>query len=306
LAEGDYHLGVGALANSLHKSGFRGKFFCGYRGKLPHWFRKDMGGVEDSGIMQADGMEVIYVPLETTMHFTNFKPRFMLNLLGGMAQNANKIYYIDPDIVVKCSLKTLERWSNDGVALCQGSMGFLPRRHPLRIGWLEWLQTWMPATFVERDSYYNAGFVGIERKSAHFLKLWENIIGQVSNAISTNKKLTIGNRDDIFYIPDEYALNMALMCMDIPVNASGREGMDFCPQGNLLSHAGGAFKAWRTKFILQALRGTAPVIGARLFGKNLTKPIQVFSDKDRRWFEFRLNVAANISRFVKPKEFRWN
>jgi hypothetical protein len=306
LAEGKYHIGVGALVNSLHAAGFRGWFYCGYRGKLPDWFKTHKELFKGRRLMEVDGIHVVYVPLETDIHFTNYKPQFMLDILDELGSKAQRIFYFDPDIVVKCRMQMLEWWCRDGVALCEGSMGNMPDRHPLRIGWREWLKSQGYSSFVPRDKYFNAGFVGVENTNTEVLKMWQRIIEQIGQANGTLDKLVVSSRDNIFYIPDEYALNMALMCSVVNVNSSGLEGMDFKPQGNLLSHYGGRPKPWDRHFIRGALKGQCPTLGARLFAKMLVRPLRVMPQFHVLLLRFRITLAAQISRFIKQTQYACN
>ena len=90
LFEGNYHVGVGALTNSLYVNGFRGLVYAGFRGELPTWAKnaekQSVGKWTTASVLKvADGLELAFLPLETNYHLTNFKPAFMLELLDGPA-----------------------------------------------------------------------------------------------------------------------------------------------------------------------------------------------------------------------------
>ena len=77
LFESTYHIGLGALVNSLFRNGFRETFFAGYRGALPPWATpvatKD--GVSDFDV--AEGCRIRFVALDTSLHLASYKPIFM-------------------------------------------------------------------------------------------------------------------------------------------------------------------------------------------------------------------------------------
>ena len=99
LFEGHYHLGAGALVNSLHASGFTGRIVCGHRGSLPAWG-------EAAQRIRGD-FEVRFVRLETQSHLTYHKPEFMLRCWSEYCPGASQLHYLDPDIVVKAPWATM-------------------------------------------------------------------------------------------------------------------------------------------------------------------------------------------------------
>jgi hypothetical protein len=300
LFEGHYHLGAAALINSVHAAGFRGRIICGYRGVLPPWaepVRPADGGasVRDLG----DGCEIWFVPVATTMHFTNFKPSFMLEMWEkGPAAGADKFFYFDPDIVVKCPWEVVERWGEDGLALCEDVNYYLPARHPLRLGWMAWLKGQaIDVRPPQHTRYYSGGFIGVPVAARSFLALWAQLIGKIGDATGSLTVLKHGGANSLFHSTDQDALNMALMCMDVTVNGTGPEGMDFAPGGHLLSHAIGGRKPWRGGFVQQALQGYPPSLAAKSFFQHVAAPIPVFTSSERAWLEFTLRAAAFIGRF---------
>ena len=140
LFEGNYHYGVGALANSLYAQGFRGTIYAGYRGPLPPWVNgsKTTDGCTD--FSPVEGLVLRFIPLSTKAHLTNFKPDFMLSLWQKQCPQAESIFYFDPDIVVICSWPFFERWVQAGVALCADINPSMPKNHPLRHAWNQFYQ----------------------------------------------------------------------------------------------------------------------------------------------------------------------
>lgn len=301
LFEGHYHLGAAALINSVHAAGFRGRIICGFRGDLPPWAqptRNEGGGIVARDL--GDGLEIWFVPLATKIHFTNYKPSFMLEMWNGPAAGAEKFCYFDPDIVVKCPWAVLERWMDGGVALCEDVNNYVPARHPVRLEWRAWMdQHEVPLVTSDLDRYYSAGFIGVPHASRDLLTLWARLIEGVGASLGDLGSLKSGAPTQLFHTPDQDALNIALMASATTVNAAGPEAMDFAHGGHLLSHAIGGRKPWRGGFIGQALRGYPPSLANKAFFEHVSSPLEVFPAAKRKRMLLALQLAAFVGRFYR-------
>jgi hypothetical protein len=218
----------------------------------------------------------------------------------GPAAAADAFYYFDPDIVVKCPWSIIERWAEGGIALSEDVNFYLPPRHPLRTGWVNWLrQNGIEVTGAARDRYYSAGFIGVPRSAQPFLSLWEEMIARVGQATGSLALLKQGNATSLFHTPDQDAMNIALMCSDATVNGAGWESMDFAHGGHILSHAIGGRKPWRGGFIRQALHGYPPSMANKAYFEHVDFPIPVFTPSQKSRLRFALNIGAFIGRFYR-------
>jgi hypothetical protein len=301
LFEGDYNLGAAGLVNSLHASGFRGRFICGYRGPLPFWAEPSQPGPNATKVRLLDGIKIVFVPLSTTAHFTNYKPTFLLEVWKEIAPDAPKIYYLDPDIVIKCPWDVMERWTEGGgIGLCEDVNFYLPSRHPLRLAWHAWLQGQnIVPNAPPRERYYSGGFIGAPIAARSFLELWRDLIARAAQVTGSLDSIKHGNPTSLFHTIDQDALNIALMCTDVIINATGPEGMDFFPGGSLLSHAIGSRKPWRGRFVTNALRGYPPSMASKAFFNYATEPIPIFSFFSLTRLKATLTLAAFIGRFYR-------
>jgi len=301
LFEGHYHLGAAALANSLWKSGFRGRFVCGLRGPLPPWAEpsREVGAgirVRDLG----EGLEIWFVPLETKIHFTNYKPTFLDETWDRVAGGPERYYYLDPDIVVKCPWSVIHRWAENGIAVSEDVNFYLPPGHPLRLEWKDWLaRQGIELRRPNLDRYYSGGFIGVPRSERGYLKIWEDMIGRVGQTIGSLANIKTGSATSIFHTPDQDAMNVAFMASAAPINSAGWESMDFAHGGHLLSHAIGGRKPWLGGFVKLALQGYPPSLAAKAFLDYLDGPIEFFSMKEKAKLRRSLKAGAFIGRFYR-------
>jgi len=177
LFEGHYHYGVATLSNSLFKNGFRGTIYVGYRGELPNWAlkgnKKSIDKWEDTiTFTPIEGLELVFLCLDTTYSLTNYKPDFMLDLWRGPAKEVDSLFYFDADIIINASWACFEQWVNCGVALCEDINSPLQEFHPQRVGWRNYYKKYNLDLQFKNQIYVNGGFIGLVKKDSSFLTSW--------------------------------------------------------------------------------------------------------------------------------------
>jgi hypothetical protein len=301
LFEGDYHYGVGALVNSLYASGYRGVVYAGHRGGLPPWAGRAVHDGAGRRLDVAEGVAIVFVPLETERHLTNCKGQFMSDVLARLAPTADAVLYFDPDIVTRCPWLFFEQWLDAGVAICEDVNSSMAPNHPIRRAWVDFLQG--QGMRVERalGVYYNAGFLGVTRKRAGFLKTWQSILEALAPRANHLRTLHVGARVFAFNIPDQDALNMTAMVTTEELSPVGPDGMDFQAGGGgfIMSHAIGGRKPWRRRYTREALvDGIGPSRADRAYWRHVTEPIRLFPGPARWWRGIDLGGGVLLSRIL--------
>jgi hypothetical protein len=299
LFEGDYHLGLAALVNSLAASGFKGCIWAGYRGKLPPWTHQlRRGSMEDEYVVTSD-IRIVFVFLETHIHFTNMKPEFMRNLVREHPES-KYICYFDPDITIKCEWRFFIEWVSFGIALCEDvTNGTMPENHPLRLKWMKLVVSLGLTHPRSLSRYFNGGFVGLPVADASFLELWQRVIDFAESQGVDTRVFGPGTRIDPFYASDQDALNIAAMYTEHQLTTIGPEGMGLVPGGFTMYHALGSPKPWRKKMIRSALFGIAPSSADKAFLLHSESPIHPYKSTELKWKRFKCNIGALIGRFYR-------
>jgi hypothetical protein len=298
LFEGNYHYGLGGLVNSLYHHGFRGVVWAGYRGSLPPWATplNDCDGYREFAV--GDGLVIRFVLVESAIHFTNFKPQFMINVFLKYDPAVDSLFYFDPDIVIKCRWSFYEEWVGFGVTLVQDNTNsYMPSNHPIRMKWKQQLQRLGLPVTREVNQYFNAGFVGLNRNWINSLVIWKELIDSVENTEILQGILT-GDRTSPVYAPDQDSLNMMVMSTDAPISTIGPEGMDLAPGGFTMSHATGP-KPWNKKMLLSALKGTAPRLADKTYWNYAEKPIVMFSESRLTMQKIDIALGAAVGRVIR-------
>lgn len=299
LFEGDHHLGAAALINSLHAAGFAGTMVCGYRGTLPPWA---------SAARELEAIEVEFIALETADHLTNHKPEFLLRVWADLHPEAARLFYFDPDIVLKTRWSFFEEWADYGVALVEDVNSPLSETHPRRGAWRHCLAVRRKRVRRETPLYVNGGFIGLTRAQQGFLHEWRDAMTLVGEEIGGLEhsmfSFASAGADRAspaypFSKTDQDALNIAVMAGSQPVSIMGSEAMDFRPGGWTLSHAIGPEKPWRKNILLAALAGRAPTAADHAFWDHAVSPLPVFTARAAAWRRSTLACACLVSRFYR-------
>jgi hypothetical protein len=301
LFEGHYHFGVGALLNSLVTGGFKGLMWAGYRGNLPPWTNQ-LSEVGDQLFQLPNGAQLKFEKLDTGVHFTNYKPDLMLNLIR--RRIATKlILYFDPDITVQCSWSFLRKWAERGVSICSEIInGYMPERHPVRCMWEDVARNagWGPPVTAQ-TRYFNAGFVGLDTAYASFLERWKRAIEIATQTGVSLNDFMPGTREDAYYVIDQDSLNLTTMYATEPISAIGPEGMGFIHGGFTMFHSVGSPKPWNKKHFLSSLRGIPPGRGDKHFLTSANAPIRLYSRGELRLKRLDATAGALIGRFYSRR-----
>jgi hypothetical protein len=293
-----YALGVGALTNSLVAAGFTGTFVIGYRGALPAWLtqcREEVAGER----WRVGEMTLRFLRLDTADHFTNHKPQFLLRLLDQEYPQAERVAYIDPDIVLKCRWNYIEEWSGDAVALCADVNAQCPPGHPLR---RQWERYFAPHGLVFRHQagiYVNAGFICVPRSQRMLLEEWRRAQDLMAPAIGGLGTAFPKDRTFLFHMTDQDALNAVLDCTAAQVALIGQDGMDFIPGGYVMSHAQGRPKPWDKRFVREALRGFPATTPDKHYWRYVKAPLEIHSSFERLRARIGLTLSSAIGRLYR-------
>jgi lipopolysaccharide biosynthesis glycosyltransferase len=304
LFEGHYHYGLAALSNSVYKQGFRGTIYVGYRGELPTWVqvKNDSGFQEkkDVELIPAEGLILKFIYLETSNHFTNYKPKFMKDLLVKY-KTFDNLFYFDPDIVVNKDFSFYLDWINCGITVCEDVNSPIQEFHPRRVGWRNYFKKYNLNLEFKNQIYVNGGFVGVNRAHLDFLDLWiktqelaAELIGGLQFSFLDKIKVMM------FNVFDQDCLNASIEAYKGTFSFINKEGMGFSVGGDkAMFHALGSPKPWKANILSRAFNGRVPRNVDTAYWANSSGPILAHS----KWEIYRkttsIKLAKLIGRFYK-------
>ncbi len=295
LADGDYLVGAGALANSLYASGFRGVLWVGYRGSLPAWAANATSGDVYAELPVADGFAVRFVAMPGTDTLAIAKPDFALRVLDQLAPHSAGVMFFDADIVALGSWSFYRSWMAAGVGLCTELQPFKHANHPHRLYWRGMIEA-VGRRARDLDWYFNSGFVSVPRQHRDLLVAWSQLMQEYRKRVNQPiPGIRHGERLSPLWATDQEMLNAAAMACDAPLSIIGPEGMNFVPLSLYMSHAIAA-KPWRSAYLRNAARGITPGQADQHFWRFIDAPIAVLPPALVRWRRLSLKIAKGISR----------
>lgn len=302
LFEGDYHLGLAAFVNSLVRAGYKGTIWAGYRGALPPWIDQlePVSSSNSDEFKIASGTSLVFLKLETKVHLANYKPEFMLRLLGNEARECAYLWYFDPDIFLQASWDFFQKWQGYGIALCQETVdNIFPADNPLRQQWVELASGIGLNDPRPLHHYYNSGMAGVPAAQAEFLERWKQLIGLAESMGSDLNYLGRGSRELPFNMSDQDPFNASLMYTKCPLSTLGPQGMGFIYGASMMMFHAVGQKPWRGSFLLRALKGMPPSLAMKSFLTLVSSPIRAYSPAQLAAKRIACSLAAFIGRFYR-------
>lgn len=304
LFEGNYHFGVATLSNSLYNHGFRGTVYVGYRGELPSWveYKKNSfsDDVKDFELIPAEGLIIKFVYLETTNHFTNYKPKFMKDLMEKY-NNIENLFYFDPDIVVNEDFSFYLEWINAGITVCEDINSPIQEFHPRRVGWRTFFKKHGIDLSFKNSIYVNGGFIGVKRHQIEFLDLWIKTQDLATELVG-GLQVSFLDRIEVmmFNVFDQDCLNASIEAYNGTISFIGKEGMGFSIGGyKTMYHALGSYKPWNVNIMLRSFQGRPPRNVDVEYWKNTNYPILAHSKGEIRKKQIAIKIGKLIGRFYK-------
>ena len=310
LFEGSYHYGVAVLANSLYRNGFKGSFYAGYRGELPHWATsvtlQDMGWGNGKTFKVKDDFSIHFIPLATDYHLTNYKPDFMLDLWNGPAAAAERMLYFDPDINLIVPFAYIEEWIDCGVGVCEDINSPIEQFNPRRVGWRDYYSKYNVALHFKNSIYCNGGFAGVSKRDKAFLETWKHLQELMALTIGGLNKSSFKNAEQIensgrykyyFGKTDQDALNAAVEAYEGTISYMGKEAMDFTLGVPLMPHALGGDKPWLVKPFSFLLKGIKPRIADKKFWEYADGPVKAYPGNKVSTMNFQIKIWSFLNRF---------
>ncbi|MBX9687617.1 MAG: hypothetical protein K2X27_13000 [Candidatus Obscuribacterales bacterium] len=302
LFEKHYQAGVAALVNSLYLAGFRGEVWAGFRGDLPDWAKSAVQESVSTFVFKAaEGLNLRFIKLETEQPLYYYKARFFYDVLR-QNQEFERLFYFDPDIVVTERWQMFEDWIKPGLALSLDYLYALESTNPKRNVWIDFCKSRNIEILHNFDVYLNSGFIGIDVRYAEFLKQWERLNLEIVAHIGSTG-LKHGNLNDAFHMPDQDALNIALMTTDVPYSFADAMGFRAPHQSNYMYHAMGRRKPWQSNKILATLRNEVPIsISAeRAFFRFCREPISIYSPLAYELMQLDRKISVLLDRLFRGK-----
>jgi hypothetical protein len=301
LVEGDFLYGAAALYNSLVANHFDGVFIVGHRGRdtLPISVLTQMES------LPANLPEVKFVQVETSLHFTNYKPTFILRISEDFPE-LNAITYFDPDIVVSGPWSWLSRWNLHGPAVAGDVNWRVGPNHPTRHEWSAMLRSTNLEVRQCPETYINGGMVSVRLDDLAFIDLWKRLIrefGARDNPLDSSGDITTwrkGGRWNPMHTPDQDALNLTAMAWGETLSILGPDAMGFAAGGpQMISHAVGPDKPWKRAHFREVLLGRPPRYVDKAYLNNALSPILLQSSALYQWRLLKVGLAAFIGRFYR-------
>jgi hypothetical protein len=299
LWEKDHHKGVGTLANSLVNKGYRGRVWAGYRGEIPAWASD---GQWIDGVFRyqpSDSLEVVFVKVDPSIHFAQYKPAWMMRILEEFEPEARGVYYFDPDIFSVGDWSFYERWIEHGIAACEDVANPFNPLHPLTRSWEAYAKQIGYTHWKPTNAYFNSGLVGVNRDMRSFLNLWTEVMNAIRRDFGSVTGMHTGSRTDTFHRPGQDGYTLATYLTEHPISWVGPDGMAF-ERGEWLTVHAYLYKPWRRRVLRDFLvDGNKPDRGARLYWELAGSPIEVESPFRQRLHRWLIPLTAFLSRFYQ-------